>query len=258
MIKTRMRSPQSPDSASRLRTADSASVITALCIGIVLMSGAAATLMIEDIDPEIPIVLVFLACLAMFAAGVIWLYHRSFQQQLRRIERGAYYRHWRYDDVTWARYRRKVSRRQTRIYWITVLVLLASGFGFAVGRQNDGNLVGDSLLWTYVFSFSVAGAAGLVVASVIRWTVGARTRLMERLPGETYIGHEGLYITGQFWPWAGRAWRLRDITVTSGDATQICFEFDSSGGVKSICAPVPSQEDISARELLDLIKSSYD
>lgn len=155
--------PSADGTSHHLRTADFAAATTALGIGIALFACAAATSLFSDVDPELPLTLGFLSALALFSAGIIWLYYRSFQNKLRQIEDGKFHLHWRYDEATWTRYQEKFARQQTRSLWITVLILLPSGVVFSVARHNDDALIGDSVFWTFILCCGAAAVAALRV-----------------------------------------------------------------------------------------------
>lgn len=239
----------------RLRTADNAAVTTASSIGVAFIAGAAVTLLFEDVDRELAVSLVFLGVLAWLSAGAIWLFNRSYHKALRRIEAGKYYLHWRYDDATWQLYCRKYARRQSKMFWAIILALLVTGIFASVLAHKDGNLVSDSLFWTYLVYCGGATVTGVAIGLIVRWTTEARARLMKNLPGEAYIGHDGLYITGQFWPWGSMGWKLKDIAIADSEPSEICFHFRSSGGHKIICAPVPRGEHITVERLRNLVNT---
>ena len=183
-----------------------------------------------------------------FTAGllgvVVALMSRSWRQQLRRMEAGAYHVHWRYDAAEWAPFRERFAKETRRINWILPLILSVSGLLFAVLLYADDNLIGGSVALTLLVPVAVALAAGWLIARALGWLNQTSLRLMDHEPPEAIIGSEGLFITGQYWPWQTFGQHLMHVSRGADGAPTLDFHFEVAARygttTKVVAVPVPA------------------
>ncbi|MEZ5660847.1 MAG: hypothetical protein R3E83_20740 [Burkholderiaceae bacterium] len=179
---------------------------------------------------------------------------RSWRQALRRMEAGDYLLHWQYSAREWAPYRDQMTRENRRLSWIIPLALSGSGLVFGIMSHADHNLIGGSLILSYLVPVLVAAAIGWGFAQAISWFNDATMRLMDNEPPEAIIGRQGLYITGQFWPWQTFGQTLTQVVPGTGEPPTLDFHFrvEAGRGVSSrvVAVPIPAGAQAEAERLV--------
>ncbi|MEQ9133252.1 MAG: hypothetical protein RLO11_12790 [Salinisphaeraceae bacterium] len=192
----------------------------------------------------------------LMAAGIQWMLSRGWQDDLRRFEAGDYEVHWTYDDETWARFCGEIRRGNRRALWIAPLMLAGIGLVVAYLLHGDADLIFDSVFVTYVLPTAAGAGIGLLFALGIVWLGSVSERIMARMPGECFIGAQGLYITGQYWPWRSFGQRFTNLEFIEGEPGTLRFHYVVTAGNrrihKELNVPVPHGEDQAARRIVDM------
>lgn len=194
----------------------------------------------------------------LMVAGIQWLISRGWRDDLLRFEAGDYEVHWSYDDQTWARFCAETRHGNRRALWIMPLMLAGSGLVVAFLLHDDGDLILESVAATYLLPLAVGAAIGLLFALGIVWLGSVSERIMARMPGECFIGGQGIYITGQYWPWRGFGQRFTNIEFIEGEPGCLRFRYVVTAGSrrihKDLDVPVPRGEEQAAIRIVEMAK----
>lgn len=212
-----------------------------------------------DVGPPTAVLVTIGAVTLLIMGLIVRLLSRTWERKLRRIEAGHFHIHWRYDDATWQGFRQRFGRRHDRLLWAVPLGGLATGLLVAAVSHGDGSLLEGSVPLTYGVALAGGAVAGFLVGLGARWLAGTSERLMARLPGECFIAEDGLYLTGQFWPWRNFGQRLLRLTLSEEEPRELCFTFKvNSTAHQQVHVPVPPGEEATAASLVaDGMPSSW-
>ena len=198
------------------------------------------------------------SAILLMVAGIQWLMSRSWQDDLRRFEAGDYQVHWTYDDETWARFRAETRLGNRRALWIAPLMLAGIGLVVAFLLHSEADLIFDSVLVTYLLPAAAAAGFGLLLALGFLWLGSVSERIMARMPGECFIGDQGLYITGQYWPWRTFGQRFTSLEFVEGVPGTLRFRYEVTAGNrrihKELNVPVPRGEEQAAIGIVEMVQ----
>lgn len=221
---------------------------------VVLALAGLAALPFGPVGLGIGIGLGILALTAGLIGLGVFLLSRNWRGQLRRMEAGDYLLHWQYSPTEWAPFRARMVQENRRIHWIIPLCLAGSGLVFAMLLHGDGDLIGGSLMLNYLIPMSCGAALGWLLAQAIGWMNGTSLRLMDREPPEAVIGADGLYITGQYWPWQTFGQRLTHVSLGADEPPTLDFHFHVMAGrvmtTKVVAVPIPANARSQAEQLV--------
>lgn len=191
------------------------------------------------------------ALFALIVRALAW----QWEGQLRRTREGQYYVHWTYDDELWQQYLRTDLPEEKHLDWILAGALLLVGLGSGGLYHWDSGRIGDSIVLTYLLPGAVGSALGFLIGRLTQWSSASRFAKLSRSVGQCYIGYEGVYLTGQYWPWGTVGQGLWHVRLTGDQPAWLVFTFyvhtTNSFTWKDIRVPVPPGEEATAAEIAE-------
>jgi hypothetical protein len=190
---------------------------------------------------------------------------------LQRMVEGDHYIHWRYAGAEWERHLAAEKKRNisTTLFMLIIIALLLVMVGGGIWieiryRESQGLAPHDLAYWlNWLIPLSIPVTVllvtGMVVDAVEKW----QRKISQREGGRVYIGREGIYYCGDFWPSARSPIQYcEQARLEEGDPANLVFSFrmlnlrhsPASTTVQNtyrvIHVPVPAGHDEEAREVL--------
>ncbi len=191
----------------------------------------------------VPILSGIFGATCLLIALLIYLFSRSWREQLRRAEAGGYLLHWRYGPEQWQEFHEQLAKASRKVSWLMLAMFSGSGLVFALLLVSDGDAIRGSKFLTFVVGIGGGALVGALFALAFDWFDGTTRRLMRREPAEVIVGDEGLFVTGQYWPWRSFGQWVEAVRHEPGPPERLVFTFHVSAGKyssdKSVSLPVP-------------------
>jgi len=199
---------------------------------------------------------------------------------LQRMVEGDHYVHWRYEGAEWAQHLAAEKKRNLTLMRVVLiiiallLVMIGIGIGIEIQyRESQGLAPRDLaylLRWSVPLSIPIGVLllAGVVVDAVEKWHRGVLLREGERV----YIGREGIYYCGEFWPSARSLLQYcESASIEAGTPASLVFNFkmlnlryspasastNVHNSYRVIYVPVPAGRDDEARAVLGKVLQDW-
>jgi hypothetical protein len=197
---------------------------------------------------------------------------------LKRMAEGDHYVHWRYAGAEWERHLAAEKKRNISTTLLMVFIIAAFlamvGIGIALEinyRESQGLAPHNLAYWLrwmipLTIPVTVLLVAGVMVDAVEKW----HRDVLRREGGRVYIGREGIYYCGEFWPSARSPLQYcESASLEAGEPANLVFRFKMlnlrhspasttvQNSYRAIHVPVPVGRDEEARVALGKVLQDW-
>ncbi len=221
-----------------------------LWAGVALLAVAAAAQYFEATIAAL--VLASLAVTPVLLWAMLWWIARVYERRAEDLLAGRAVLRWDYAADEWQAFVAAEASRQAshRVpLWSIGGILAFVGVMGAAHSTEDGNLLADSLLVTWMVLPLGAAAFGVIAGIVMRAHASAWLAAIRRADGVFCLGADDLYLTGSYWRLRGFGMSSDGVTLEDGN---LVFAFRVyRGGLQQLRVPVPSDRGAEAQDLVD-------
>jgi len=150
-----------------------------------------------------------------------WFYARP----LRKLAQGWYYVRWIIPPDLWERECERATRQNQKLGLIVVGLSLLGGLSFAVIAWSEGDIFFGGAVRHFFVVAAISAGLGLILAVVLSALANVTVRLMKTRTAQVIIGPEGVYITGQYWPFSAPAQTLENVQFHNEESHCLKFIF---------------------------------
>ncbi|MGQ0614299.1 MAG: hypothetical protein ACT4PV_11230 [Planctomycetaceae bacterium] len=188
------------------------------------------------------------------SAAILVRQSRRSRVELDAIGSGTFHAHWTYTAREWEQFVESESRRGRWLPLLSALLALLC-VGLPAGLAwEDRMRLGDSALLHFGAAGMLAAVAGLGVAFGVRALQRRALAGMASAARECFLGHNGLYLAGRYWPFQGIGRSLTGAVLERGSPSRIVFSFEvrtrHGSTTNEVRVPVPQGREAEAETAL--------